>query len=69
MTDVMGMDPDQIAPLRTEPWWADLVAMAPTIAFDSAIMGDSQGSTLTTEVLAAVTVPTLVLVGGASPQG
>ena len=41
--------------------------MAPTIAYDSAVMGDRRGGTIPTDLLGAVTVPALVLCGGASP--
>ena len=43
-------------------------AMAPTLAYDSEIMGDgSRGGTIPADLLGRVTTPTLVLVGGASP--
>ena len=42
--------------------------MAHTMAYDSEIMGDIvRGSTMPADLLDAVTVSTLVLVGGASP--
>ena len=45
-----------------------VVAMAHTLAYDSEIMGDiSRGGTIPNGLLAAVTVPALVLCGGASP--
>ncbi len=69
MTEIMGMAPEMIEQMRAEPWWAQLEAMAPTIAYDSLIMGDNQGGTVPIDALDAVTVPTLVLVGGASPEG
>jgi pimeloyl-ACP methyl ester carboxylesterase len=45
-----------------------VVAMAHTLAYDSEIMGDiSRGGTIPEDVARAVTVPALVLCGGASP--
>lgn len=54
--------------MRDEPSWAEMEAMAPTIAYDSEIMGDmSRGGTVPTDLVRAVTIPALVLCGGASP--
>jgi pimeloyl-ACP methyl ester carboxylesterase len=66
-TTIMGMPAEMVDQARTEPWWAEMEAMAPTIAYDSAVMGDRHGGTIPFELVAAVTVPTLVLAGGASP--
>ena len=54
--------------MRQTPRWAELEAMAPTLAYDSEIMGDSTGGTVPTELVGRVTTETLVLVGGASPD-
>jgi pimeloyl-ACP methyl ester carboxylesterase len=62
------MPPEMVGQMRNEPWWAGLEAMAPTLAYDSEVMGDiSRGGTIPTDLLGAVTIPTLVLCGGASP--
>lgn len=66
MTTV-GMPPEMIEEMRQTPRWADLEAMAPTFAYDSEIMGDSQGGTVPTDLVGRVTTESLVLVGGASP--
>jgi pimeloyl-ACP methyl ester carboxylesterase len=66
-TTIMRMPAEMIDQARHEPWWAEMEAMAPTIAYDSAVMGDSRGGIVPTELLGRVTVPTLVLAGGASP--
>jgi len=43
-------------------------AIAPTLAYDSEIMGDiKRGGTVPAELVGAVTIPALVLCGGASP--
>lgn len=47
-----------VSQMRNEPWWAGMEAMAPTIAYDSEVMGHlSMGSTIPTDLLGAVTVP------------
>ncbi len=63
MTKV-GTPPDAVAGMRTQPWWARMEALAPTLAYDSQVMGDlSRGGAIPTEVLGKVTPPTLVLSG------
>lgn len=69
MTDIMEMPPEMVEPMRAEPWWPAMAAMAPTIAYDSAVMGDSRGGGVPVELLRAVTAPTLVLAGGESAAG
>ena len=67
MTTILGLPPEIVSQMRNEPSWAAMEAMAPTIAYDSEIMGDSRGGTAPLDLVGAVTVPTLVLCGGASP--
>jgi pimeloyl-ACP methyl ester carboxylesterase len=63
------MPPDMVGEMRRGPGWPALEALAHTLAYDSALMGDvSRGGAVPTDVAARVTVPTLVLVGGASPD-
>jgi hypothetical protein len=65
---MVGMPAEMIGQMRGAPMWPALEALAPSLAYDSAVMGDSsRGSSLPTEQLAAVATPTLVLDGGASP--
>jgi pimeloyl-ACP methyl ester carboxylesterase len=67
MTTV-GAPPEVIGQMRNEPWWAGMEAIAPTLAYDSEVMGDSsRGGTIPVDLVGRVTVPTLVLCGGASP--
>ena len=67
MTTV-GMPEEAVKGMRGEPWWAGMEAVAPTLLYDSEIMGDiGRGGTIPTDMLGDVTVPTLVLCGGASP--
>ncbi len=63
MTKVVGLPPDFAAFARSQPWWPSQEALAHTLAYDATIMGDYS---LPTERAASVTVPTLVMAGGAS---
>lgn len=63
-----GMPAEMVGQMRNEPWWAGLEAMAPTIAYDSEVMGDiSRGGTVPIHLVGGVTIPALVLCGEASP--
>jgi pimeloyl-ACP methyl ester carboxylesterase len=62
MTHV-GVPEQAVAGIRTQPGWAALEAIAPTLAYDDAVLGDGRVPT------ANGGVPTLVLSGGASPDG
>jgi pimeloyl-ACP methyl ester carboxylesterase len=65
----MGMPQEMVEGMRHTPRWAELEAMAPTLAYDSEIMGDgSTGGTVPTDLVGRVTTESLVLVGGASPR-
>ena len=59
-----GAPAEAIAGMRQTPIWPLFEVVAPTLAYDDAIMGDGS---VATERLASITVPTLVLDGGASP--
>lgn len=52
-----------IAGMRQSPVWPVFEAVAPTLAYDAAAMGDSS---VPTERAAALTIPTLVMDGGSS---
>jgi pimeloyl-ACP methyl ester carboxylesterase len=68
MTAAVGVPAAFIPQMRNGPHWAASEAVAHTIAYDGAIMGDTMsGSPLPLRKYAAVTVPTLVMDGGASP--
>jgi hypothetical protein len=63
-----GMPDEMIEGMRETPRWAGLVALAPTLAYDSAVMGDIEhGGAIPEELAASATRPGLVLVGGDSP--
>jgi pimeloyl-ACP methyl ester carboxylesterase len=54
--------------MRLMPAWSKLTSVAHTLPYHAATMGDTQaGEPLPTGRWAAVTVPTLVMVGGKSP--
>jgi pimeloyl-ACP methyl ester carboxylesterase len=66
-----GMPDEVIDASRGEQWWRAAEAMAPTLLYESAVMGDEErGGTVPHETLNAITgdAPALVLVGGASPD-
>jgi pimeloyl-ACP methyl ester carboxylesterase len=63
MAKVVGMPPEFVAQARQAPWWAQQEAIAHTLAYDAEIMGDY---TLPADVAKAITVLTLIAVGGAS---
>lgn len=65
---ITGLPEAMVAAWRAEPWWAGTAAVAPTLAYDSAVMGDTSGGTVPFDVARAATAPSLVLVGGASPD-
>jgi len=65
---IVGTPLEMVGQMRSEPWWAGMEAVAPTLAYDSEVMGDvSRGGTIPADLVGAVTVPALVLCGGASP--
>ena len=61
MTKVIGMPPEMVAGMRTQPWWPAQEALAHTLAYDARIMGDYS---LPTDAAASVKAPTLVIAGG-----
>jgi pimeloyl-ACP methyl ester carboxylesterase len=63
MEKVVGMPPEFVAGARSQPWWPAQEALAHTLAYDATIMGDYS---LPTKRAASVTIPTLVVDGGAS---
>jgi alpha-beta hydrolase superfamily lysophospholipase len=64
MTNV-GVPAPAIDAMRASPGWPGVEAIAPTLAYDDAVLGDG---TVPRDVAAAVTVPTTLLCGGASPD-
>jgi pimeloyl-ACP methyl ester carboxylesterase len=63
-----GVPADAIAEMRQAPYWPAMEAIAHTLAYDGLVMGDTtSGSPAPIRRFASVTVPTLVIDGGASP--
>ncbi len=60
---LVGVSDKQIQAMRRLPMWRGLEAMAPTLAYDSDVLGE--GHSLPTRLLSRVTTPTLVMHGGA----
>jgi pimeloyl-ACP methyl ester carboxylesterase len=56
----IGLPEAMIDGMRQGPMWPDLEALAPTLAYDATVMGDSM---VPTDVIAAIKRPTLVLNG------
>jgi pimeloyl-ACP methyl ester carboxylesterase len=68
MSVVTGAPVEFSPEMRNNPHWAATEAVAHTIAYDGTIMGDMmRGSPLPLKKWSSVTVPTLVMDGGASP--
>jgi pimeloyl-ACP methyl ester carboxylesterase len=63
-TKVIGMPAQVVAQLREAPFRPALEAIAHTLVYDAAIVGDL---TLPTELIASITTPTLVIDGEQSP--
>lgn len=61
----VGLPDEMIEGVRQSPYWAAGEAMAPTLAYDAAVMGDGD---VPTDAFVRIGCPTLVLAGGASPE-
>lgn len=59
-----GAPASTIAAMKQTPAWSMFEAVAPTLAYDDAIMGDGS---VPEKLIASVTIPILVVDGGASP--
>jgi pimeloyl-ACP methyl ester carboxylesterase len=60
----VGAPDEVVAKMKASPSWPGMLAMAPTLAYDNAILGDDRA--VPAEIAAKVKVPTLVMDGGAS---
>ncbi|GII59741.1 alpha/beta hydrolase [Planotetraspora thailandica] len=65
MTHV-GVPAEAVDGIRAQPGWAVLEEIAPTLAYDDAVLA---GGVVPREQASSITVPALVLSGGDSPQG
>ena len=59
----VGVPQQAIAGMRQSPGWPGMEALAPTLAYDAAVVGDG---TVPTRLFSSVKIPTLVLTGGSS---
>lgn len=69
LTEAVGVPAEFVAGMRQAPFWPDFEAVAPTVRYDALFMdGTLTGGPLPAERWAGVTVPVLVIDGGASPE-
>jgi pimeloyl-ACP methyl ester carboxylesterase len=69
MTQAAGVPPEFVEQMRTDPFWGAFEAVAHTLAYDGAFVADTMmGKPLPTMRWRSVSVPTLVLDGGASHE-
>ena len=69
MTAAVGVPAEMVAQMRTSPMWPAMEALAHTLPYDQAVMGDTmEGNPASMKRWASVTVPTLAMDGGASPE-
>ncbi len=61
---LVGMPAEHVPGIRQHPMWPMFEAVAPTLAYDAAVLGED--AAVPTGRAARVTVPTLVMDGGAS---
>ena len=61
---MVGVPEEMVTGMLQSPYWAKGEAIAPTLAYDAAVMGDGSIPT----ALRRITAPTRVLAGGASPE-
>jgi hypothetical protein len=62
---VVGTPPEVVAGMRRSPYWASGERLAPTLAYDAAVLGDGS---IPVERFASIRTPAAVLVGGAGPD-
>lgn len=59
----VGVSDKQIQAIKSMPMWRGLEKMAPTLAYDSEVMGE--GHAMPVALLKSIKIPTLVMYGGA----
>ncbi|NEA52763.1 alpha/beta fold hydrolase [Streptomyces sp. SID13666] len=62
----VGMPAQAVDGMRSQPGWAPLEAIAPTLAYDDEVLGDGH---VPRALASTIVIPALVLAGGASPEG
>ncbi len=69
MTEGLLVPAEQLAQMQKAPFWPASEAMAHTLVYDNTIVADTMtGKPLSKDQWATVTMPTLVMDGGASPE-
>ncbi len=66
LTMAAQLPADAVAAMRRDPSWQQTKAIAPTLAYEAAVLGP--GNVLPAARLATIGRPTLVLTGGSSPN-
>jgi pimeloyl-ACP methyl ester carboxylesterase len=63
-----GMPPEMVRQMRDQSWWVRMEANASTLPYDYEVLDDnSRGGMTPADQARSVTIPALVLCGGASP--
>ncbi len=68
-TEIIGIPLEYLAPMKEMPMWPLMEAIAPTLVYDSLIMGGSQSGALDDDLISGmtdITIPVLVVDGDAS---
>jgi pimeloyl-ACP methyl ester carboxylesterase len=69
MTTGPEVPAEVVAGMRQEPFWPSMETVAHTLSYDGTVMGDTMGgSPAPLQRWSSVTMPTLVMDGGASPD-
>jgi pimeloyl-ACP methyl ester carboxylesterase len=69
MTKAVGMPEEMVKPMLDSPMVEQMTRIAHTVSYDGHVMGSTQeGNPLPAEWRDSVTAPTLVMVGGNSPE-
>jgi pimeloyl-ACP methyl ester carboxylesterase len=69
LVEVVGTPAEAVAQMKSAPAWPALEALAHTLAYDIAVLGDRMsGKPLVADAWAGVTIPVLVMDGDASPE-
>jgi pimeloyl-ACP methyl ester carboxylesterase len=61
---LVGMPANQVDEMRREPWWSAFEAVAPTLAYDAAVLGEDRSIPI--GQASNVAVPALIMNGSAS---
>jgi pimeloyl-ACP methyl ester carboxylesterase len=66
MTKAVGVPTEYLAPMRQDPSWAGMEAVAHTLSYDGRVMGSTMSGRPLPAAWGRITTPTLVMVGGDS---